>query len=77
VAAFFEHVEETLTDSLAEAQSLGQLPRHMEPAQLATTLIAVIQGGYVLSRAHRDAGAINSAAAGAIQLLKQAGKKSK
>ncbi len=74
VAAFFEHVAEALADSLAEAQSLGHLPRHLNPGQTATMLVAVIQGGYALSRAHRDAGAINAAAAGAIQLLKQVGK---
>ena len=73
VAAFFAHVAKAIADSLREAQSQGQLPRDINATALATTLIAVIQGGYVLSRAHQDGEALNRAAAGAVQLLKQAG----
>ena len=47
----------------------GELPAEIAPADLARTLAAVIQGGYVLARAMGDQEPMDAAVRGAISLL--------
>lgn len=47
----FAWITERLSALLLEAQKLGRLPAGFNPQQLAATVLAVRQGGYVLARA--------------------------
>jgi AcrR family transcriptional regulator len=69
VAAWFEYVEGKLTAALEEARAAGQLGPQVDPAELALTITAVAQGGYLLARAHADPAAMRRALAGAVALL--------
>lgn len=69
VAAWFEYVEGKLTAAFEEARTAGQLGAHVDPGELALTITAVVQGGYLLARAHADPGAMHRALAGAMALL--------
>jgi AcrR family transcriptional regulator len=69
VAAYFRHLERHLATTLKQAMGTGALPAGLDPAALAACLTAVVQGGYVLSRATNDAGAMDRACAGALALL--------
>ena len=69
VAAWFEYVEGKLRDAFDEARAAGQLGAYVEPGELALTITAVVQGGYLLARAHADPGAMRRALDGAMALL--------
>jgi AcrR family transcriptional regulator len=69
IAHYFTAVESALTKTLTEAQSTGTLNPTLNAAHLAKTLIATVQGGYVLSRAHMDPQAMNDAISGTRSLL--------
>ena len=47
---YFLSVQNLLTATLEDAQQQGALRAHITPSLLATTLMAVIQGGYTLAR---------------------------
>lgn len=64
----FARVRQLLTDVLADAAASGELPG-IEPAELADTVLSVIQGGYVLARAANDAEPFNRAVRGITVLL--------
>ena len=70
VKLYFDHLEGLLASALADAKGRGDLDTTAEPAALARMLIAVLQGGFVLSRVHRDREAINAAAQTALTLLR-------
>src|SRR5205807_1956198 len=61
--------EGRIAEALAEARTAGQLREDADPRQLALTLVAVLQGGYLLARAHHDPTAMHRAIAGAMSLL--------
>lgn len=69
IARFFDHVEAALTAALAEAKSRGDIVKMVDVGALAIALVAVVQGGYVLSRIHRDGGHMRQACAGALAML--------
>jgi AcrR family transcriptional regulator len=69
IAHYFTAVEAALTKALTEAQAMGILTPTLNPTHLAKTLIATVQGGYVLSRAHMDPQAMLDAVSGARSLL--------
>ena len=69
VAAWFEYAEHKVKEALEEAQAGGQLRKGLKAEDLALTLIALLQGGYVVARAHRDPGAMHRALAGGMALL--------
>jgi TetR/AcrR family transcriptional regulator, transcriptional repressor for nem operon len=73
VAAWFEHVEARIGDALEEARAAGEIGAHVDPREVALTIVAVVQGGYLLARAHADAGAMHRALAGAMALLDHSG----
>lgn len=72
IAAYFNVLEGLVSQTLHEARDLGQLPADMDVQAVAMTLIATIQGGYILSRVQGDRQAIVTATQGAVALLKAA-----
>ena len=48
----------------------SELPPELDPADIAATIVAVLQGGYVLARAAGDAEPFDRAIRGALALLK-------
>ena len=69
VADTFEHLTLRLTAVLTEGQALGQLDPELDPADTAATVVAVLQGGYVLARAADSIEPFRRATEGAIALL--------
>lgn len=57
---------------LQEAIAAGELPEGVDPDRLARTLMAVLQGGYVIAIAQQDPAPFEDACAGAIELLRAA-----
>ena len=66
---YFKHVSQRIETCLKEAKADGTLPASLKPKMLATTIMASIQGGYVVSRATQDPAAITRAAKGMLALL--------
>ncbi|GAA3456910.1 TetR/AcrR family transcriptional regulator [Dactylosporangium matsuzakiense] len=54
---------------VADGQSSGELRRGADPAAVAATVVAVVQGGYVLARAAVSQDAFDEACEGAVQLV--------
>ena len=54
---------------IGAAVDAGELPRTLDPQQLARTLAAVLQGGYVLSRAYGSQQPMDDAVGGMASLL--------
>lgn len=50
----------------------GELAESIDPAELAATIVAVVQGGYVLARAQRSTAPFEAATKGAVVLLQAA-----
>jgi AcrR family transcriptional regulator len=69
VADAFDTVLGRWEQAIAAAVAAGELPGSIVPADLARTLSAVIQGGYVLSRARGEQGPMDAAVRGALSLL--------
>lgn len=69
VAGYFAYVMERLADTIGEAVSLGELPETIDPERLAATLVAAVQGGYVLSRVRNDPNQMRLAMEGAAAML--------
>ncbi len=72
VAGAFRTVAERWTSAIAEAVAAGELPATTVPADLALTLTAVLQGGYVLARAHGSQEPMDAAVRGAVALIEAA-----
>jgi len=72
VARAFAQVHDIWTAVLREAIAAGELRADLDPERLAYTLMAVLQGGYVLAIARQDPGPFNDALAGALDLLRAA-----
>lgn len=72
VADAFDTVLGRWEQAIAEAIAAGELPASVVPADLARTLSAIIQGGYVLARAKGDQGPMDAAIRGAVSLLEAA-----
>jgi TetR/AcrR family transcriptional regulator, transcriptional repressor for nem operon len=69
VADAFAAVRARLAAVLAAGRENGELDPSVDPAAVATTLIAVLQGGYVLARAADSADTYPQAVEGALGLL--------
>lgn len=69
IARFFGHVEAALAEALTEAKIRGEISKAVDTGALAIALVAVVQGGYGLSRIHRDGGHMRQACAGALAML--------
>jgi TetR/AcrR family transcriptional repressor of nem operon len=72
-AAYFDAVRNHIARSLAQAQSEGIFGAgpgpNLDPENLAVTLTALVQGGYVLARTFRDETLMRRAAEGALALI--------
>ena len=69
VGEAFEQMHRLWADPIREAIDAGQLPPQLDPEDLASTLQAVLQGGYVLSRAQGEQAPMDAAMRGAVALL--------
>lgn len=69
VANAFDTMLGRWEEAITAAIAAGELPASTVPAELARTLTAVIQGGYVLARAKGEQGPMDAAIRGAIALL--------
>lgn len=72
VAHAFAQTNSMWVQVLREAIAAGQLRDDLEPVHLASTLMAVLQGGYVLAIAQQDSAPFEDACAGAVELLRAA-----
>lgn len=54
---------------LAEGVARGELPGSLDPADTAATIVAVLQGGYVLARAAGSTDPFDRAVDGLLALL--------
>ena len=73
VEAYFAELEARLAETLREAQQAGDLDPALDADALALMLVATVQGGYTLSRVHRDRAAMARATDAAVALLRKAG----
>ncbi|GAA3395063.1 TetR/AcrR family transcriptional regulator [Cryptosporangium minutisporangium] len=62
-------LRERLAGLLAEGIAAGEFARDLDPDDVARTLVAVVQGGYVLARAADDPDEFRRAVNGALALL--------
>jgi TetR/AcrR family transcriptional repressor of nem operon len=69
VEATFERLRERLAGLLAEGRGNGELDPGLDPAATASTLVAVVQGGYVLARAAGSTEPFTQAVDGVLGLL--------
>lgn len=69
VSEMFGWLREQLTAVIEEGQRAGDLDPSLDPARLASTVIATLQGGYVLARATQDVDAFDAAVTGVLDLL--------
>jgi AcrR family transcriptional regulator len=65
----FAWLRARLRDLIAEGQQRGELQSIVAPEQLASMICAVLQGGYVLARAHQSTEPFQEAVSGALGLL--------
>lgn len=70
----FAQVRALLTEVIATGIAAGGL-RAADPAELADTVLAVVQGGYVLARAEGDAEPFERAVRGAAAMLRTDGER--
>ncbi|WP_394435941.1 TetR family transcriptional regulator [Streptomyces sp. SGAir0957] len=66
------HVRNRLADVLQEGVDSGEFGTHVVPHDLAATIVATVQGGYVLARASRDTHAFDAGVRGLLSLLSPA-----
>ena len=66
----FEWLRDRLAGVLADGQARGEFAAGFEPAEVAATIAAVIQGGYVLARAGGSAEPFYLAVKGVESLLR-------
>jgi TetR/AcrR family transcriptional repressor of nem operon len=69
IIAYFAYVEQELAEVLVQAQQEGTLSKNVSTTDLAATLIAIVQGGYVLARAFQDPECMHQAIRGALALI--------
>jgi TetR/AcrR family transcriptional repressor of nem operon len=61
IEAGFDHWAAAIADGLISLQKDGRLPSGIDPDDLATTLLATLQGGLVLAQVHRSPRPIETA----------------
>lgn len=72
VATMLDWVVGAIAEVAGQAVSAGELAPDVDPARLAATIVAVVQGGYVLARAQGDEAPFDAAIQGAVDLLERA-----
>lgn len=68
-ADFFTWLGERLSAVLADGVRAGELRPDADPDVIAPLIMATVQGGYVLARAHQDPAAFHRAVEGAKQVV--------
>ncbi|MEU2428170.1 TetR/AcrR family transcriptional regulator [Streptomyces sp. NPDC007861] len=68
-ADFFTWLGERLSAVLAEGVRAGEFRPGTDPDAMASLIMATVQGGYVLARAHQDPAAFRRAVDGAKQVV--------
>ena len=71
VAAYLEHVEGLIRATLTEARTVGQIPEDSDPEALGALFLAVIEGGFILARAHWQPARMERALRGAEAVLQR------
>ncbi len=71
LSATFERVRALVTDVIEQGARAGEFSGEVVPRELADTVLAVVQGGYVLARAAGDPAPFDRAVSGAVALLEQ------
>ncbi|GAA2298404.1 TetR/AcrR family transcriptional regulator [Streptomyces kunmingensis] len=66
------HVKARLAEVLQEGVHSGEFAAHLVPRDLAATIVATVQGGYVLARASGDTDAFDAGVRGLLALLARA-----
>ncbi|MCA3631620.1 MAG: TetR/AcrR family transcriptional regulator [Methylobacterium sp.] len=69
VAGYLDHITGLIAASLAEARERGEIRPDIDAAQIAATLMAIIEGGFVLARVHWDAARMREVLAGGLVLV--------
>ncbi|SDM30561.1 TetR/AcrR family transcriptional regulator [Allokutzneria albata] len=69
VAETLSWLRERLTQVLAEGRERGELDASLDPETTAATIVAVLQGGYVLARAANSVAPFDAAVTGVLGLL--------
>ena len=73
VASTLGWLVKTLADVVQSGIDSGELAADLDAVQLSSTIVAVVQGGYVLARAQGDTAPFDAAVHGAVSLLERAG----
>ncbi|MQY35771.1 putative HTH-type transcriptional regulator YxaF [Streptomyces sp. RB17] len=68
-ADFFTWLGDRLSAVLAEGVRAGEFRPETDPDVMASLIMATVQGGYVLARAHQDPAGFRRAVAGAKQVV--------
>ncbi len=71
VVAYFRHLQRRLAQAVAEGQQQGLLKPGLDPERTAIALVAVVQGAFILARAHGRQEVFDAALAGARGLIEQ------
>ena len=66
---YFEHVRGLVTDALNRAKESDMIDRNVDSPAISAAIIAVVQGGFVISRATQNTQFITQATQGASLLL--------
>jgi TetR/AcrR family transcriptional repressor of nem operon len=69
LASTFDRIRALTVEVVAQGIERGELRPDVEPSELADTILAVVQGGYVLARAAADPAPFERAVHGAVALL--------
>lgn len=72
VQATLTWLQARLAEVISDGQARGELAADLEPVDTAATIVAVLQGGYVLARAAGSAEPFHRAVDGALALLASA-----
>lgn len=62
-------LRERLASIVEEGQELGEFPSALDGEEIAATIVATVQGGYVLARASGSAAAFDTGVRGLLSLL--------
>ncbi len=69
IKRYFTHLHQLMSSTLEEAQRSGDMETTVAPEQLAYTIIASMQGGFVVSRACNNGGILGQGVAGVYAIL--------
>jgi TetR/AcrR family transcriptional repressor of nem operon len=69
LVTFFSYLDRELGSIIEEAKQEGALSTSINTSELAATLSAIVQGGYVLARAFQDPERMHQAIRGAVTLI--------